>query len=418
MWPFGNSGNSEQEEIKNLAREISEKERELEQKLNPAQEEIAQDQLGSSQYTSRYSKRHIQSYNTLEVVNRGVNIIADGVGEFTFDVKDKIDTIDTDAQYIRQKRLNSLLNYAANRYTSASEFKRQLATEIILEGNAFIYFDGAEMYLLPSINVEIVPDKKTFIRKYVYNNTDYKPSEIIHIRENSADSIYRGASRLSSAVDSIKILQAMNKYQENFFKNNAILGVVLTTDDMLSQKVKQRKILEWMRDYNPTAGGRKPIILDGGFKLEELSKYNFSELDFSESVKTQEIKILEALGVPPILLQSGNNANIAPNLKLLYTSTVIPIVNKIVSAFELYFGYDLQPVYANIMALRPDLREQANYYSTLVNAGIMTRNEARETLRLSRYDDPDIGDTLILPANVAGSAQDSSVGGRPTDNED
>jgi HK97 family phage portal protein len=419
-WLWGKSQDElDKEETTKLQETIAKLEIEYEEKLNPAQEEIADDQLGSTQNTSRYTSSHIKSYNTLEVVNRGVNVITDAVGEFNFDAKGKIANVTPIVSHVRAERLLNLLNYRANKYTSASEFKRQIAMELILEGNAFIYFDGAELYILPSINVEIVPDKKDFIKKYIYDNTDFSPKEIIHIRENSADSIYRGATGLSSAVESINILQNMNSYQKNFFKNNTILGVVLKTPDMLSNKLKQRKVLEWMRDYNPTQGGRRPLILDGGYEIEDLSKYSFKELDFAESILTQERKILEALGVPPILLDSGNNANISPNLKLLYTNTVLPIVQRIVTSFELYFGIDLKPVTADIMALRPDLREQSNYYSTLVNAGIMTRNEAREVLRLEKYDDPKIGDTLILPANIAGSAANSSVGGRPTeDNED
>ena len=391
-----------------------------ETKDNPAQEEIATDQLDKTQYTSRYSQKHINSYNNIETVNRGVNLIADGVAEFKIDVKDKINDLQprAGATYVRSDKLNRLLNYKANPYTSAQEFKRQIAVEILLEGNAFIYYDRNYLYLLPSLKVEIVPDKVKFIKEYKYGDQVFKPSEIIHIRDNSADSIYRGASRLSSAQKSTEILESMNKYQQNFFKNNTILGVVLSTPDMLSDKIKRRKILEWMRDYNPTSGGRRPVILDGGFKMEEMTKYNFKELDFAESVNNQKKKILEALGVPPILLDSGNNANISPNLKLLYTSTIMPIVDNIVANFEIYFGFDLKAVSAEILALRPELRELANYYSTLVNAGIMTRNEARERLRLEPSDQ-DIADELILPANIAGSAQDSTQGGRPPgDNED
>jgi len=409
----------EADEAKVINKQIATLEQELEEKLNPAQESITEDQGSESQYTSRYSRAHISAYNTLEVVNRGVNIIADAVGEFTFDVKDKIPGLTPVIPYVRPARLDTLLNFKSSQFIAASEFKRQLTVDLLLEGNAFVYYDEAnkELYILPAINVEIVPDTRNFIKEYIYDDTRFKPEEIIHIRENAADSIFRGVSRLTSAVDSIAILQKMNTYQFNFFKNNTILGVVLTTPDMLSNKLKNRKVLEWMRDYNPTQGGRKPLILDGGMKIEDLSKYSFKDLDFGQSILTQEQKILEALGVPPILLNSGNNANIAPNQKLLYTNTVLPIIHRIETSFELYFGFDLKPVIADVIALRPELKDEANYYSVLVNAGIMTRNEARKKLRLEEYTgDPDVADALILPANIAGSAQDSSVGGRPTEN--
>ena len=45
------------------------------------------------------------------------------------------------------------------------------------------------------------------------------------------------------------------------------------------------------------------------------------------------------MGVPPILLDGGNNANIRPNHRLYYLETVLPIVRKMAYAFERYFGF-------------------------------------------------------------------------------
>ena len=36
------------------------------------------------------------------------------------------------------------------------------------------------------------------------------------------------------------------------------------------------------------------------------------------------------MGVPPILMDGGNNANIRPNHRLYYLETVLPIVKKII----------------------------------------------------------------------------------------
>ena len=94
----------------------------------------------------------------------------------------------------------------------------------------------------------------------------------------------------------------------------------------------------------------------------------------------------------------------------------MPLVTKATQALEMYFGYDLQPDTQKVIGLRPELRDQANFLSTLANAGIMSRNEAREVLRLEAVDN-EVGNDLILPANIAGSAQDASVGGAPPKTE-
>jgi len=120
------------------------------------------------------------------------------------------------------------------------------------------------------------------------------------------------------------------------------------------------------------------------------------------------------MGVPPLLLDSGNNANIRPNHRMYYLETVLPIVRKMNFAFERYFGYDLQEDISNVPALQPELRDQAAYYSTLVNTGVITPNEARASLRMEALDGLD---EVRVPANIAGSAANPEEGGRPPEEE-
>lgn len=121
------------------------------------------------------------------------------------------------------------------------------------------------------------------------------------------------------------------------------------------------------------------------------------------------------MGVPPILLDGGNNANIRPNHRLYYLETVLPIVKKISYAFERYFGYKLVEDVTNIPALQPELRDQSAYYQSLVNSGIMTPNEARQNLNLEMIEGQD---ELRIPANIAGSAANPEEGGRPPQSEE
>ena len=121
------------------------------------------------------------------------------------------------------------------------------------------------------------------------------------------------------------------------------------------------------------------------------------------------------MGVPPLLLDSGNNANIRPNHRMYYLETILPIVRKINFALERYFGFDLQEDISNVPALQPELRDQAAYYSTLVNTGIITPNEARESLRMEALDGLD---EVRIPANIAGSAANPEEGGRPPEEDE
>tara|TARA_E500000331_G_scaffold252989_1_gene243396 strand:- start:6644 stop:7273 length:630 start_codon:yes stop_codon:yes gene_type:complete len=207
----------------------------------------------------------------------------------------------------------------------------------------------------------------------------------------------------------------MRQFQDNFFKNGAVPGLVLKSPNTLSEKIKERMIQSWTLRYRPDSGGRRPLILDGGIEIDSISNTNFRELDFQHAIAENEKIILKALGIPPILLDSGNNANIRPNMRMYYLETILPIVKKFHHSFEKYFGFELKEDVTDVPALQPELRDQSQYYTALVNGGIISANEAREHLGFEPIEGHD---DVRVPANIAGSAANPDEGGRPTEGED
>lgn len=135
------------------------------EKLNPAQPLIVRE--NSSTVYSDAKVSYSSSFKNLESVNRGVSMLVSGCASLDYDIKDKLSegTIT-----VRAKQLNTLLNVKPNPYQSVQEFRTNIFTDFLLEGNVFIYFDGVHLYHLPAINVQIIPDEKTFIKGYKYNN--------------------------------------------------------------------------------------------------------------------------------------------------------------------------------------------------------------------------------------------------------
>jgi len=384
--------------------------RDSKEKLNPSQYVISRNEgmtIDSREIITNYRN----AYEQLEIVNRAVNMIVDDVSEIPFAVGEKLVGTTNILKNIRRSKVDLLLNVEPNPFQDISSFKRNLIIDLLIDGNIFIYFDGAHLYHLPADKVTIYSDDKTYIEKFTYDNSiDYSPNEIIHIKENSFNSIYRGVPRLKPAYRTMQLLASMRNFQDNFFKNGAVPGLVLKSPNTLSEKVKERMMQAWSMRYNPNTGGRRPLILDGGLEVDPLTDVNFKELDFAESIKANERIILEAMGIPPILLDGGNNANIRPNHRLYYLETVLPVVKKLGYALERFFGFSLNEDVTGIPALQPELRDQAAYYATLVNTGILSANEAREALGkepVAGFDEPRV------PANIAGSAVNPEQGGRP-----
>jgi len=387
---------------------IGKKAEDLEEKLNPAQPYYDNKIEPTREPTYSYER----AYEELEIVNRGVNMIVDDAAEISTIVG--MATKGTAVQKgIKRSRVDLLLNSEPNPFQDINTFRRNCIIDLILDGNIFIYFDGVHLYHLPADKMVIHASDTTYIEKFTFNERiNYSPSEIIHVKENSFYSIYRGVPRLSPALRTMQLMTSMRKFQDNFFKNGAVPGLVLKSPNTLSEKIKERMLMSWQARYKPDAGGRRPLILDGGIDIDKISNVNFKELDFQSATEETEKTILKALGIPPILLDSGNNANLRPNMRLYYLETVLPIVKKLNFALERFFGYELSEDITNIPALQPELRDSAQYYSALVNAGIITPNEARDSLG---FEDIDGHSDLRVPANIAGSAANPDMGGRPTE---
>ena len=382
---------------------------ETEDKLNPAQPYYDHKTEPSREKVVNYER----AYEDLEVVNRGVNMIVDDASEVPVLVGGQISGLLSVVKGIKRSRVDLLLNKEPNPYQDISTFRRNLITDYLLDGNIFVYFDGVHLYHLPANKMTIHASDTTYIEKFTFNEQiNYKPSEIIHIKDNSFYSIYRGVSRLKPALRTMVLMRNMRDFQDNFFKNGAVPGLVLKSPNTLSEKIKERMIQSWTARYRPDAGGRRPLILDGGIEIDSVSNVNFRELDFQAAIAENEKIILKALGIPPIMLDSGNNANLRPNMRMYYLETILPIIRKMNFAMERYFGFKLKEDITDIPALQPELRDQSQYYSALVNTGIISPNEARDALS---FDPVDGYDDLRVPANIAGSAANPDEGGRPVE---
>ena len=386
--------------------------KDVEEKLNPAQQYYDHAVEPSREFTFKYEK----AYEDIEIVNRGVNLIVDDTAEIKTIVGAQIPGLQSIVKGVKRSRVNLLLNKEPNPFQDISTFKRNLITDFLIDGNIFIYYDGVHLYHLPANKMNIHASQTTYIEKFTFNETvDYKPTEIIHIKDNSFYSIYRGISRLKPALRTMVLMQNMRQFQDNFFKNGAVPGLVLKSPNTLSEKIKERMIQSWSLRYRPDSGGRRPLILDGGLEIDSYTNTNFRELDFQAAIHENEKIILKALGIPPIMLDSGNNANIRPNMRMYYLETVLPIVKKLHTGVERYFGFELKEDVTDVPALQPEMRDQSQYYTALVNGGIISANEAREALN---FEPVEGYDELRVPANIAGSAVNPDEGGRPEEGEE
>ena len=180
------------------------------EKLNPIQPYYQNTTEPTREQTISYER----AYEDLEIVNRGVNIIVDDCSEVNFKVMEQTKAMPV-IKGVKASRVNLLLNTEPNPFQDISSFRRNLITDYIIDGNIFIYYDGVHLYHLPASKMTITASGSTYIESYTFDNgTVFKPTEIIHIKENSFYSIYRGVSRLKPALRTMVLMKRMRDFQE------------------------------------------------------------------------------------------------------------------------------------------------------------------------------------------------------------
>lgn len=395
-------------------------------KSNRAQPIMAREEPSAVRSNTRpYSTS--QAFKGVEVVNRGVNMLIDSGAQVNFDIKEKYSFTPLGAGVasggIREKKLKELLNVRPNPFMDISTFRRLLLMDFVMEGWCFIHWDGYSLYHLPAANMEVYADKKNYINRFIYaGQVEFQPNEIIFIKDNAysrGDTVQiTGQSRIISALDGLVRREKLLQFKEKFFDNGAVFSLIIETEQVLNKKLKKRFEEEIQLDFNPKTGRSGVKVLDAGAKAKTLAPTSTKDMEVKEDVDGFESKALIALGVPELLLNSGNNANIRPNIELFYHMTVMPMMKKFESSMELFFGYDIKLTTDGILALKPDEKAQSEAVTSKVNNGLITPNEGRVELRYERLEDQNM-DEIRIPQNIAGSGTGVSgqEGGRPA-NED
>ncbi len=99
----------------------------VEEKLNPAQPDII-DVYGAEQYSRSTPTLYTKYYESIEVVNRGVNMIIDDAAEIPVSVGAPVQGLTPIAKGVRKTRVDLLLNKEPNPFQDISTSNKYCST--------------------------------------------------------------------------------------------------------------------------------------------------------------------------------------------------------------------------------------------------------------------------------------------------
>jgi HK97 family phage portal protein len=295
---------------------------------------------------------------------------------------------------------------AVNPFDTAVTLWMKTVTFLELTGNAYWYVPknafGAvsQIWVLPSQNMHVIPDSKSFIKGYKFRNRtveeEFSADEIIHLKYPSPDSVYYGKGPLQAAASSVDAHESMKVAERKSFENGVFPGLAVQTSEKLSREVRERLEATLRRGFGGTDRAGRALILEQGLNVRPFT-HSPREMDFLESSRMTRDEILSVFGVPAAVAGISEDVNRASAEAMLYTfaeNTILPKLRLIEAQLtqDLCSTFDTR-IEANFESPVPSLRseDRADMIARIRN-GITSVEEERRRLGLSSEN--------VFPANI------------------
>ena len=267
-------------------------------------------------------------------------------------------------------------------------------TFLELTGNAYWYVPAnrlgapAEAWVAHSQHVRVIPDRRDFIRGYVYQRNGeqvrFKREEFIHLKYPNPLSSYYGRGPLQAAADAVDAHESIKRAERNGFRNGVFPSLALESDQELSDDTIERLRTMFERKYaSPERAGR-PLILERGLRAKPIS-LSPREMDFLRSERVTRDEILGIFRVPAAVvgLSEDVNRSVAEAMDVIFAKYCIAPKLRLI---EDQLNQDLLPrfdarLFCRFEDVIPEDRAQrrADVVANLQH-GVTTINEERHRL--------------------------------------
>ena len=313
---------------------------------------------------------------------------------------------------VRKHWLYRLIAKSPNRFQTPYEWRLMLQGHLALRGNAFCQITangkGEITDLLPlhpdRMTVELL-DNGSYRYRYIDQFGDtvyYQRGELWHLRSLSSDG-YMGISPIEASREAIGEGLAMQSYSSRFFANDAQpSGGWIEAPTKFPTKEARGVFREDWQNMQGGANRGKIAVLEGGMKFHEVALNN-KDSQYIESRGLKVTEIARIFRIPPHKIQDLSRATFS-NVEQLaiefWQDTMLPWAELWESSIEYFLlGEDTEFEVEFDMSrmMRGDAAARAARISTLVNAGVMTRNEGRDE---EGYDPIEGLDEPLRPLNM------------------
>lgn len=340
---------------------------------------------------------------------------------------------DDNKQVAKNHYLYRILHDSPNADMTASEFWEAMVASLDLWGNAYAYIvrneRNNEVIALDVLNPENMKVARSMVGEitYIYQEKNkqviYHEAEILHIKGFTVDGLI-GLSPIKYQAQVMGYQVDANQAASHEYKNNLKTGGFLKTGEKVLNDEQRSRLRSSLSEFSQPENAGKFMVLEAGMDVISAAniRMNPQEAQLLESRYFGIEEICRAFATPPQLIyhmsKASSWASSLEGMNLGYlTYSLRPvlirieqtIVKKLLTPAE---REKYKPRFSVEGLLRANTAGRASFYTTMLQNGVMTRNEVRELEELPPHDGADelTVQLNLTPISQLGVVADTNTG--------
>jgi HK97 family phage portal protein len=364
------------------------------------------------------SEAQADLYTKLSWIQTAIETVAQMAAASAFEVRKRQGEGDT---AIANHPFEVLLQQP-NELQSRFEFLEATFSYRRLTGNCYWWLNRSgpdaepeEIWIIPSNQIQPVPDGKLYIRGYKYDPGDgrtitLEPWEIVHHKVFNPSNKFVGLSAVQSLNIGARGDLAAQTWSTNFYaKDNAKVAGILAFADPIDPTVWEKMQKETARQYGGAKNKRLMMIQNAGkggveWLSTQMSQQDMQHLEQRQFTK-EEVWSRLAPGLASMLAINSNEANARSADATMRALAVYPAQVSVAERVSL----SILPVYGdNLVGIFDDPRLKDRQLE-LQEIQEYARYHTIDEIRKEYYDDTPLGDPrgILLPAEVTKGLTDA-----------
>jgi len=298
-----------------------------------------------------------------------------------------------------------------NRFQSGYDFRRSLTLQALLYGNSFALInrrrDGSVYELVPLPIGDIILDVSG--NEPIYKSSTYgdiSTNDILHIKASLLEGLWS-----PSPIQLCRVALTIGfGTEQQYLKGLESAGdpkLAFIHPNQLNAAARQAIINDYVKNHAGARNAGKPLILAENMRIEKIqSSANGTEVEAARKYSIQDVSRI--FGVPTSYLSetSGSVYGSMEWLSRMYHDACLSNwFNTWGSEYELKLNE--RPTFDTDTLIRPSLAETFAALRTGIEAGIITRNEARSYLD---FEEVEGGDDFLQALNMGTGGGATNLG--------